>query len=73
MYNSGSVDETNLSGPVGTTALYVADVANRMTGWVDAPRLSCWRERLSDVNKKVVRACSARFMVGVGANPMVLY
>jgi hypothetical protein len=41
MYNSGSVDQANLSDPVGTTASYVADVANRMTGWVDALRLSC--------------------------------
>jgi hypothetical protein len=41
MYNSGSVDRANLSGPVGTTASYVVDVANRMTRWVDASRLSC--------------------------------
>ena len=41
MYNSGSVDQSNLNDGLGSTATYVADIANRMTGWVDAPRTSC--------------------------------
>ncbi|MCJ1282861.1 hypothetical protein MMC26_002187 [Xylographa opegraphella] len=32
-YNSGSVDFENLSDPVGATASYVSDVANRLLGW----------------------------------------
>ena len=32
-YNSGSINFDNLSDPVGATASYVSDVANRMLGW----------------------------------------
>lgn len=32
-YNSGSVDEENLSDPVGATAAYVSNMANYLTGW----------------------------------------
>ena len=41
MYNSGSVDQTNLNNGLGSTNSYSVDVANRMTGWVDAPRKNC--------------------------------
>jgi hypothetical protein len=33
-YNSGTVDESNLCNG-GATASYVADVASRLTGWVN--------------------------------------
>ena len=33
MYNSGSVDYTNLDNGLGSTACYASDVANRLTGW----------------------------------------
>jgi hypothetical protein len=34
-YNSGSVNNGNLSDGMGATASYVSDVANRLTGWVN--------------------------------------
>ena len=37
MYNSGSSLNYNDLGAPGATACYVADVANRLTGWVAAP------------------------------------
>ncbi|CAM1509519.1 Fc.00g032580.m01.CDS01 [Cosmosporella sp. VM-42] len=33
MYNSGSVDYSNLNNGLGSTACYASDVANRLTGW----------------------------------------
>ena len=37
MYNSGSVaDNGDLSDGNGATPCYVSDIANRLTGWVDA-------------------------------------
>lgn len=33
LYNSGSVDYTNLNNPFTSTACYAEDVANRFTGW----------------------------------------
>ena len=33
LYNSGSVDYTNLNNPFTSTACYATDVANRFTGW----------------------------------------
>lgn len=33
MYNSGSVDYSNLNNGLGSTACYATDVANRLTGW----------------------------------------
>lgn len=36
-YNSGYIPKSgDLSGKAGATACYVTDVANRLTGWVDA-------------------------------------
>jgi hypothetical protein len=40
-YNSGGVDTSDLNNGLAATASYVADIANRMTGWVSAPRASC--------------------------------
>lgn len=37
LYNSGSANYDNLNDPVGATACYVTNVANRLTGWVLAP------------------------------------
>lgn len=34
-YNSGSVNENNLSDGRGATASYVSDIAQRLQGWVD--------------------------------------
>ena len=37
IYNSGSVaKDGDLSNGNGATACYVSDIANRLTGWVDA-------------------------------------
>lgn len=37
MYNSGSIaPDGNLSNGNGATACYVSDIANRLTGWVNA-------------------------------------
>ena len=33
LYNSGSVDYTNLDDGLGSTNCYASDVANRLTGW----------------------------------------
>ncbi|RFU82191.1 lysozyme-like domain [Trichoderma arundinaceum] len=33
LYNSGSADYSNLDNGLGSTACYVSDVANRLTGW----------------------------------------
>ena len=33
LYNSGSVDYTNLDDGLGSTPCYASDVANRLTGW----------------------------------------
>ncbi|KAI1325021.1 putative muramidase [Xylariaceae sp. FL0255] len=33
IYNSGSVDLSNLDDGLGSTACYASDVANRLTGW----------------------------------------
>lgn len=36
-YNSGYIPKSgNLSDPAGATACYVSDIANRLTGWVNA-------------------------------------
>lgn len=32
VYNSGGINESNLSDPVGATASYVSDIANRLQG-----------------------------------------
>jgi hypothetical protein len=32
LYNSGSVNNNNLSDPMGATASYVSDIANRLQG-----------------------------------------
>jgi hypothetical protein len=32
-YNSGQIDANNLSDPMGATASYVSDIANRLLGW----------------------------------------
>jgi hypothetical protein len=37
LYNSGSVDWSNLNNGFTSTACYAADVANRITGWTLAP------------------------------------
>jgi hypothetical protein len=37
MYNSGSVDYSNLNNGFTSTACYSQDVANRFTGWILAP------------------------------------
>lgn len=34
-YNSGSVNNGDLSDGRGATASYVSDIANRLTGWVN--------------------------------------
>ncbi|KAF7558712.1 hypothetical protein G7046_g5440 [Stylonectria norvegica] len=36
MYNSGSVDYTNLNNGLGSTPCYASDVANRLSGWTMA-------------------------------------
>jgi hypothetical protein len=36
LYNSGSVDSSNLDDGLGSTPCYASDVANRLTGWVNA-------------------------------------
>jgi len=33
LYNSGSIDWTNLNNGLGSTACYATDVASRLTGW----------------------------------------
>ncbi|KAI9829149.1 MAG: hypothetical protein M1832_000172 [Thelocarpon impressellum] len=40
-YNSGVVDESNLSLALGATASYVSDMANRLVGWDGASRAGC--------------------------------
>ncbi|KIM96920.1 hypothetical protein OIDMADRAFT_204668 [Oidiodendron maius Zn] len=40
-YNSGEVDKSDLNNKMGATASYVSDIANRMTGWVNANSKSC--------------------------------
>ncbi|PQE08450.1 glycoside hydrolase protein [Rutstroemia sp. NJR-2017a BBW] len=35
-YNSGEVNKSNLNDPKGATPSYVNDIANYMTGWLDA-------------------------------------
>lgn len=37
-YNSGQVNKSNLNDAEGATPSYVTDIANRMTGWLDAPQ-----------------------------------
>ncbi|TGO14345.1 hypothetical protein BTUL_0054g00130 [Botrytis tulipae] len=37
-YNSGEVNKNNLNDAEGATPSYVTDIANRMTGWLDAPQ-----------------------------------
>lgn len=37
-YNSGEVNKSDLNDPQGATASYVTDIANRMTGWLNAPQ-----------------------------------
>jgi hypothetical protein len=32
LYNSGSINDSNLSDPMGATASYVSDIANRLQG-----------------------------------------
>ncbi|OAQ58500.1 glycoside hydrolase [Pochonia chlamydosporia 170] len=41
LYNSGSVDYSNLNNAFTSTRCYATDVANRLTGWTLAPS-SCW-------------------------------
>lgn len=41
MYNSGSVDYSNLNNGLGSTACYAQDIANRLTGWTLASS-GCW-------------------------------
>lgn len=36
-YNSGEIDASNDLGKGGATHCYASDIANRLTGWVDAP------------------------------------
>lgn len=38
LYNSGSIDYSNLDNGLGSTNCYASDVANRLTGWVLATR-----------------------------------
>lgn len=39
IYNSGSIPSNqDLSGPTSATVSYASDIANRLTGWVYAPR-----------------------------------
>lgn len=38
MYNSGSIDSSGNLGLGGSTHCYASDIANRLTGWVTAPR-----------------------------------
>lgn len=33
LYNSGSVDTSELNNGISSTASYVVDIANRLTGW----------------------------------------
>ena len=40
-YNSGSVNSTDLNYAFAATGSYVSDIANRMTGWLYAPRPTC--------------------------------
>jgi hypothetical protein len=35
-YNSGEVNKSNLNDPQGATPSYVNDIANYMTGWLNA-------------------------------------
>lgn len=35
-YNSGEVNKNDLNDPKGATPSYVTDIANRMTGWLNA-------------------------------------
>ena len=35
LYNSGRVDESNLSNGLGATDSYVSDIAHRLQGWVN--------------------------------------
>lgn len=37
-YNSGEVNKSDLNDPQGATPSYVTDIANRMTGWLNAPQ-----------------------------------
>jgi len=37
MYNSGSIDSSGDLGKGGATKCYASDIANRLTGWVNAP------------------------------------
>jgi hypothetical protein len=39
LYNSGSIDWTNLDDGLGSTDCYASDVANRLTGWTTATNL----------------------------------
>lgn len=41
LYNSGSDKGSDLNAAEGATASYVVDIANRLTGWVAAPKVSC--------------------------------
>lgn len=38
LYNSGSVNGSNLNDGLGARACYVMDIANRLTGWTFAPQ-----------------------------------
>lgn len=38
LYNSGSVNNSNLNDGLGARACYVMDIANRLTGWTFAAR-----------------------------------
>lgn len=40
-YNSGIVDQNDLNNGFDSTASYVNDIANRMTGWLYATRKTC--------------------------------
>lgn len=39
-YDSGSIDSKDLNNGITATASYVVDIANRLTGWVSAPKPS---------------------------------
>lgn len=46
LYNSGSLDDSNLSNGLGATNSYVSDVANRLQGQTNSGRLVPQRDSL---------------------------
>ena len=39
LYNSGEIDESGDLGKGSATHCYSSDIANRLTGWTDSPKL----------------------------------